>query len=194
MIQFWWWWISAGPGWAEPVQTGLKLRSLRCLSHKHCFLLTPCSTEEDISYLCHTHNLMNTVISALLLSLSADSDSSCSPFASRADPVRTQRRRVRGGSDALALWHCYCFECDDVKACHVISVPRMLNHTLSSLLATISAALLIWEVTAGFTDNALIGINSASWAGSVRGGGFSAHAPQIPYVFFQPYLSTCIVS
>lgn len=109
----------AGPGWSR---LGWALQP-SCLSHKHCVLLTHCSIEGDISYLCHTHthahtlaNLMNTVISELLRSflerclihlvhLSLFMQTRC-----------TQQRRIIGGSNAFSLWHCYCFECENITA------------------------------------------------------------------------------
>lgn len=118
MIQWLWWWISAGwveLGWAELVQTGLGSAAF-AVCRINTVLLTHCSIERDILYLCHTHNLMNMVILVLLWSFLEHCLIHLVHLLLFMQTRCTRQRRIIGGSNAFSLWHCYCFECENITA------------------------------------------------------------------------------
>lgn len=109
--------VPAGSSWAglSWSRLGWALQPL-CLSHKHCVLLAHCSIEGDISYLCHTHNLMNMVISVPLWSFLEHCLIHLVHVLLFMQTRCTQQRHIIGGNNAFALWHCYCFEYEKISA------------------------------------------------------------------------------
>lgn len=109
------WWFSsgddglvlAGSSWAglSPSRLGWALQP-GSLSHKHHVLLTHCSIEGDILYLCHTHSLMNMVISVLLWSFLEHCLIHRVHLLNLMQTWRTQQLCIIGGSNAFSLWHC----------------------------------------------------------------------------------------
>lgn len=99
----------AGPDWAELCSLAVCRINTRP-PHAHC------SIEGDILYLCHTHNLMNMVISELLLSFSENCLIHLVQLLLFMQTRCSQQRRIIGGSNVFALWRCYSFECENITA------------------------------------------------------------------------------